>query len=94
MDRHGYRTCKPACDAASLEAKPLLNLNSGYVARAAADLPKQGPRSPWLIRQNYLLDMLTMKIGRLEDGILRFGTAAPLRRTNEPEEESVASAGD
>jgi len=72
MDRRGYRTCKPVCDPASLEAQPLLNLNSGYVQRSAADLPKQGGKEPWTIRQNYILDMLTMKFSRMEDGILIF----------------------
>jgi hypothetical protein len=34
----------------------LLPLSSGYVARAAGLLPRQGDRAPWLMRQNYLLD--------------------------------------
>jgi len=73
MDRHGYRTCQPECDPASLEAKPLLSLTSGYVLRGAASLPKQATEKPWIIRQNYILDMLTMKLSRMEDGILKFG---------------------
>jgi len=92
MDRHSYRTCKPACDPSRLEARPLLNLNSGYVRRAAADLPKQAATAPWLIRQNYLRDMLTMKISRLEDGILQFGTAAAVARADVREE--VRAVGD
>jgi cation diffusion facilitator CzcD-associated flavoprotein CzcO len=81
MDRHGYRTCTPACDPTSLEAKPLLDLNSGYVLRAAPNLPKQGAQKPWLIRQNYILDMFTMKFSGLEDGILKFGAKAPAIHT-------------
>jgi cation diffusion facilitator CzcD-associated flavoprotein CzcO len=85
MDRHGYRVCKPACNPSTLEARPLLNLNSGYVRRAAAGLPKQAATAPWLIRQNYLRDMLTMKLSRLEDGILQFaaGAAVPLAEVRE-----------
>lgn len=75
MDRRGYRMCKPVCDPTSLETKPLLNLNSGYVQRAAAELPKQGGKKPWVIRQNYILDMLMMKLSRMEDGILTFERA-------------------
>jgi hypothetical protein len=86
MDRHGYRTCMPVGDVESMEAKPLLNLTSGYIARAAADLPKQGPGSPWLIRQNYILDMLTMKLGRVEDGILKFGVATAIVRADIPDD--------
>jgi len=74
MKRRGYRTCTPECDSASMEAKPLLNLSSGYVMRAAADVPKQGGKKPWVIRQNYILDMMMMKVSRMEDGVLRFGS--------------------
>jgi len=74
MDRHGYRTSVPACDPASLEPKPLLDLTSGYVVRAATNLPKQASVKPWFIRQNYILDMLAMKLGKVDDGILQFGT--------------------
>jgi hypothetical protein len=91
MDRHGYRTCTPLCDSASMEAKPLLDLNSGYVLRAAPNLPKQGAQEPWLIRQNYILDMFTMKWSRLEDGILKFGARVPAARKELREEITTAS---
>ena len=94
MDRHGYRTCAPVCDSASLEAKPLLNLTSGYVLRAAENLPKQAGAEPWLIRQNYILDMLTMKLGRLRDGILTFDAPVPMARAEIKEEMLASSAHD
>src|SRR5262249_1471434 len=85
MDRHGYQPCTPAWHhPASLKAKPLLNLTSGYVLRAAANLPKQATQRPWLIRQNYILEMLTMKLSRMEDGILKFGLPFPSTRKNMP----------
>jgi len=93
MDRRGYRTCAPVSNLASLEAKPLLSLTSGYVLRAAANLPKQAAAEPWLIRQNYILDMLTMKLGRLRDGILKFDAPVPGARA-EIKEEMLASAHD
>jgi cation diffusion facilitator CzcD-associated flavoprotein CzcO len=80
IDRGGYRTCKPVCDPASIDAQPLLNLSSGYVMRASADLPKQGGKKPWLIRQNYIFDMLSMKLSRMEDGVLTFKRAMTERR--------------
>jgi len=86
MDRHGYRTCMPACDSASMGARPLLDLTSGYVQRAAEGLPKQGACKPWRIRQNYILDMLTMKWAPLEDGVLRFTAALPATRTRAAEQ--------
>ncbi|HUJ40961.1 MAG TPA: NAD(P)/FAD-dependent oxidoreductase [Candidatus Acidoferrales bacterium] len=79
MKRHGYRVCRPECDPEGLEVKPLLGLNSGYVLRAAADLPKQAGKKPWIMRQNYILDMLTMRLGSLEDGVLKFTRAVAAR---------------
>jgi len=73
MKRHGFNTCVPSCNTGALDRKPLLDLTSGYVQRAAASLPKQSSKKPWFIRQNYIRDMLTMKVGRVNDGVLRFG---------------------
>lgn len=94
MDRHGYRTCKPVCDPLSLQPRPLLDLTSGYVARAAANLPKQATKRPWLIRQNYILDMLAMKWDTLEDGILNFEVPSVAARNNRAEETLIASSAD
>jgi cation diffusion facilitator CzcD-associated flavoprotein CzcO len=52
---------------------PFLAFTSGYVQRARDDLPLQGVRQPWQVYQNYLRDMLTIRFGRIADGILRFG---------------------
>ena len=92
MDRHGYRTCKPVCDPASLEARPLLDLTSGYVTRATANLPKQAAKRPWLVRQNYILDLLGMKLSRMEDGILSFGRPSANTRNDAREETLMASS--
>jgi monooxygenase len=77
MDRKGYRVCKPVCDTASLEERPLLGLNSGYVLRATPSLPKQSTKRPWLVRQNYFFDLFTMRLSKLEDGILQFEKLCP-----------------
>ena len=52
-----------------------MDLASGYIKRAAAGLPKQGERRPWMMRQNYLLDFADMRLGRVDDGVMRFGRA-------------------
>src|SRR5262249_41794771 len=92
MGRKGYRTCRPVCNTHSMETRPLLNLTSGYVMRAAADLPKQAAKKPWVIRQNYLLDLLTMRFSRMEDGVLKFGSATPTASVGAPEQVLTASA--
>jgi len=75
MQRHQYHTVVPACDIARLDPKPLLDFNSGYVLRAIADLPKQASQKPWFIRQNYIRDAITMKLGRVDDGVLQFAAS-------------------
>ncbi|WP_410614781.1 hypothetical protein [Amycolatopsis sp. lyj-109] len=56
-----------------------MDLQSGYIKRAASGLPKQGGRRPWMMRQNFLLDLADMRFGRVDDGVLRFGRAAAMR---------------
>jgi monooxygenase len=68
MDDHGFDVAVPT-PPADLKAEPLLPLNSGYVQRAAAIMPKQGDRPPWRIRQNYLLDFFTAKFSDVSDGM-------------------------
>jgi len=74
MDRRGYRIAMPEVDP-SVQAVPFLDFSSGYVQRAAGVLPRQGHRKPWRVYQNYLMDMLTIRHGRIDDGVLRFHRA-------------------
>ncbi len=74
MDRHRFTHCVPRSVAAS--RVPILDLSSGYVQRAAAVLPKQGDRWPWRLRQNYLLDLAAMRLGRVDDDGIRFARAS------------------
>ena len=57
-----------------VQPEPFLSFTSGYVQRAAAILPKQGSRRPWQVYQNYLQDMMTIRFGRIADGVIRFGS--------------------
>jgi len=90
MSRRGYRICTPVCDS-RMDARPLLELNSGYVLRAAAHLPKQSGKKPWLIKQNYILDLLTMKLSKIDDGVLKFENRAATARAEIDEELSTLS---
>ena len=73
MDAHGYTTCTPRRDA-DVKPEPLLDFTSGYVLRSVDELPKQGTKRPWKLHQNYLLDMLTLRYGRVADGVMEFST--------------------
>ena len=71
MDAKGYDICVPRKDSGVRE-DPFLDLDSGYVRRALSHLPKQGNRSPWRLYQNYLLDLISLRFGRIEDRSLNF----------------------
>jgi cation diffusion facilitator CzcD-associated flavoprotein CzcO len=58
MDRHGEPAVVPKAPA-DLQPRPLLDLAAGYVQRSIAAFPRQGDRTPWRVRQNYLLDAVT-----------------------------------
>jgi monooxygenase len=71
MQRHGWAMAWPERDPAVPE-QPFLGFTSGYVVRARELLPKQGDRKPWQVHQNYIADLLVIRYGRLDDGILQF----------------------
>ncbi len=81
MDRRDYRVAMPQVDA-TVQPVPFLDFSSGYVQRAAAVLPRQGHRKPWRVYQNYLMDMLTIRHGRIDDGVLRFDRQQPATMPN------------
>jgi len=71
MDRRGNRICVPRVRG-EVERRPLLDFTSGYISRAAAVLPKQGPQKPWRVPQNYFLDLATLGFGRIADEEMEF----------------------
>lgn len=75
MDRGGFDVAMPKADPPDVERRPLLDLSSGYVARAADEIPMQGSKAPWYLRQNYVLDRLTMTYGRVDDEMMELRRA-------------------
>jgi len=72
MERKGQAIAVVRRDP-GVQARPFLGFTSGYVQRAKALLPQQGARRPWQVYQNYVQDMLTIRFGRIADGVMRFG---------------------
>ena len=56
MRSRGYVAGAPDPAGARGETAPALDLQSGYVQRAATVLPQQGRDRPWTVRQNWFLD--------------------------------------
>ena len=73
MDKHGYDYCMPRNQDPTLEEEPIIDLAAGYVLRALDQFPKQGSRAPWKLYQNYVLDLLTLRWGRVRDEAMHFG---------------------
>ncbi len=71
MDRRGLSACVPD-DGGGVEGRPLIDFTSGYIRRAEALLPRQGNRKPWRLHQNYVSDLLALRFGRIDDGVMRF----------------------
>jgi cation diffusion facilitator CzcD-associated flavoprotein CzcO len=74
LDRLGLSICVPRADASAsaATARPVVDLSSGYVQRAAGILPRQGSSGPWRLRQNYPRDLVALRFGRVDDGVMRF----------------------
>jgi cation diffusion facilitator CzcD-associated flavoprotein CzcO len=84
MDAHGYRKSVPEISDPSVEEMPLLDFTSGYVLRSLHEFPKQGSKEPWKLRQNYVLDIRTIRRGPIEDGAMTFsGAGSPERSSRE-----------
>jgi monooxygenase len=72
MDRRGYKQCMPHNVDPSITASPSLDFSSGYVQRAVAQMPKQGSKRPWRLYQNYALDIVSLRFGKIDDGVMRY----------------------
>lgn len=56
LDANGYAYGMPDPQADVGDDTRLLDLSSGYIARADELLPRSGGRTPWKVRQNWFLD--------------------------------------
>ncbi|HEX9035866.1 MAG TPA: NAD(P)/FAD-dependent oxidoreductase [Ktedonobacterales bacterium] len=75
MDLHGYAACVAPRPADVANDELAMTLTSGYVERARAWLPRQGTRWPWRAVNNYAKDVMILKLGAVNDGVMRFSRA-------------------
>jgi monooxygenase len=80
MDRTGTRIATPVLNDPEVEEIPWLDFTSGYVQRALAHLPRQGSKRPWRVHQNYALDLMDLKFGRIDDGAMVFSKPGPVAK--------------
>ena len=72
MDAVGASQCVPRNTDPDLREEPFLDFSSGYVQRGAGRFPKQGSKRPWKVYQNYALDLVSLRLGSLVDGVMEF----------------------
>ena len=72
MDRHGYDQCTPRRRDPAAVPEPFLDFSSGYIVRALDQLPRQGSKKPWRLYQNYVLDLISLRYGPVNDSALEF----------------------
>ena len=78
MDADGYDICVPHLSDPSVDpgADPRLQLRLRAEV-GGADLPKQGSKEPWKLRQNYAVDLRKLRFGSLDDGAMQFKRRVP-----------------
>ncbi len=84
MDARGMRQCTPLAPDPGQPTEPFIDFSSGYVARAAADLPKQGSTTPWRLHQNYLRDTWLLRFAKVDDALAMSNPAPPVARPGTP----------
>ena len=86
MDKNGYDEVIPEGDQTELMDDTVMgSLSSGYIARAASVMPKQGKHAPWKVTNNYLADRKALKNARFDDGVLKFHKVdASIERKSKP----------
>jgi cation diffusion facilitator CzcD-associated flavoprotein CzcO len=91
MDARGYDTCVPVNDDPAVTGQPLLDFAAGYVLRSIDEFPKAGSRAPWRLAQNYARDVVTLRLGKIDGGSMRFTarTSGSRRRVAGREREPV-----
>jgi monooxygenase len=72
LDKHGYDQCVPVNDDPAVTPRPMLDFQAGYVLRSVDDLPRSGTSAPWRVGMSYPKDVVALRHGRVDDGVMRF----------------------
>ena len=75
MDARGLGSMTPVAEDPTIERRPLLDFQAGYVQRAMDRMPKQGSHGPWTVEMSYANDRERLLAGPVEDPALRFAAA-------------------
>ena len=76
MDSNNQQICIPRNKNCELKRTVSIGLTSGYILRSIDKFPKEGTFAPWKLHQNYFLDLLGLRFGRIKDRYLEFMSLA------------------
>jgi monooxygenase len=77
MEKSSKRICVARNSLGTVATEPFVDFSSGYFQRVLDELPKQGPKKPWRLNQSYLLDVLSLRLGSVEDNAMTFVNPSP-----------------
>jgi cation diffusion facilitator CzcD-associated flavoprotein CzcO len=80
----GLRQCTPTLTDPHMPLADAFEFSSGYFQRSMHLFPKRGMKAPWLLKQNYIHDLLTLRHGRIDDGALVFSNPVAPRGALSP----------
>jgi cation diffusion facilitator CzcD-associated flavoprotein CzcO len=72
MTATGQQQCVPTLTDPTVQEENWIDFSSGYIQRSLHMFPKQGNKKPWQLHQNYAMDIVTLRYGKMEDGTLLF----------------------
>tara|TARA_R110000787_G_scaffold58218_11_gene132804 strand:- start:2547 stop:4046 length:1500 start_codon:yes stop_codon:yes gene_type:complete len=84
MDRNNYASVMPKLDAFPDETDPFVDFSSGYFQRVMDKFPRQHKEAPWKLHQSYTADMMNLRYGRVDDGVLVFETEHAVAKSEKP----------
>jgi len=69
MEKLGVRQATPNVPSDE-NLEPTMGLTSGYIMRAQGNLPMQAMKKPWKLYQNFALDTMLLKHGKIDDELV------------------------
>lgn len=72
MDDNGFDRVEAQHPGASVGEEPFMDFTPGYFKRAMDTLPKSGSQAPWRLKQNYFIDLRTIRYGKVDEESLLF----------------------
>ncbi|MGU3655046.1 flavin-containing monooxygenase [Mycolicibacterium sp. A43C] len=72
MDDNGFDRVEAQHPGSAVKEEPFMDFTPGYFRRAMDTLPKSGSEAPWRLKQNYFIDLRTIRYGKVDEESLLF----------------------